>query len=166
MADFGKPGSRLSVPFPQDVTAQVRPAAARRQPVPRSGLCPVPAPLTLHAYCAASLSRHPAPAACDHGASCPLHCQQLLGVLRGALALGNPRLAEPALSCMHKLVAYAYLQGETGPSGRLDDDSNIVTQARGRAGLQREQCPCGCMADAAPWHRGIMQPTDRAGMGK
>lgn len=57
---------------------------------------------------------------------------QLLGVLRGALALGNPKLAEPALSCMHKLVAYAYLQGETGPSGRLDDDTNIVTQASGR----------------------------------
>ena len=55
---------------------------------------------------------------------------QLLAVLRGALALGNPRLAEPALSCMHKLVAYAYMQGETGPSGRLDDEANLVTQVR------------------------------------
>lgn len=59
---------------------------------------------------------------------CPAAVPQLLGVLRGALELGNPRLAEPALSCMHKLVAYAYMQGETGPSGRLDDDSNLVTQ--------------------------------------
>jgi hypothetical protein len=74
VADFGKPGSRLSLPFPPEVSTQ------------------------------------------------------LLGVLRGALALGNPRLAEPALSCMHKLVAYAYMQGETGPSGRLDDEANLVTQ--------------------------------------
>ena len=29
---------------------------------------------------------------------------------------------------MHKLVAYAYLQGETGSSGRVDDEGNIVTQ--------------------------------------
>lgn len=28
MAEFGKPGSRLSVPFPPDVTAQVRCCAA------------------------------------------------------------------------------------------------------------------------------------------
>ncbi|KAL4853786.1 Brefeldin A-inhibited guanine nucleotide-exchange protein 3 [Chlorella vulgaris] len=74
VAEFGRPGSRLSIPFPADVTSQ------------------------------------------------------LLAVLRGALALGNPRLAEPALSCMHKLVAYAYLQGETASNGRLDDD-NVVTQA-------------------------------------
>ena len=53
---------------------------------------------------------------------------QLLGVLRGALALQAPQLAEPALSCMHKLVAYAYMQGETSPSGRLDDEHNIVAQ--------------------------------------
>lgn len=63
-----------------------------------------------------------------HPCACSLPGLQLLAVLRGALALGNPRLAEPALSCMHKLVAYAYLQGETASNGRLDDD-NVVTQA-------------------------------------
>lgn len=69
-------------------------------------------------------------------------------MLRGALELGNPRLAEPALSCMHKLVAHAYMQGETGPSGRLDDDANLVTQvcvgSPGAADARHAVC-CKCL---------------------
>jgi len=76
-AEFGKPGSRLSIPFSADVT--------------------------------------------DH----------LLSVIRSALALNTPKLSEPALACIHKLVAYAYLQGETRPSGRLDDADNVVTRIVG-----------------------------------
>lgn len=79
---------------------------------------------------------------------------QLLGVLRGALSLGNPRLAEPALSCMHKLVAYAYMQGETAPSGRLDDDANVVTQARsGATGGAVPRC-CSWVLQLPPWRIG------------
>ena len=52
----------------------------------------------------------------------------LISVLRSALAQSSPKVAEPALACLHKLVAYAYLQGETRPSGRLDDPSSLVTQ--------------------------------------
>lgn len=52
-------------------------------------------------------------------------------MLRGALTSGNAKQAEPALSCLHKLVAYAYIHGETSASGRLDDASNIVTQVVG-----------------------------------
>ena len=48
--------------------------------------------------------------------------------MRGALALNSPKLTEPALACIHKLVAYAYLQGETRSSGRLDDAENMVTR--------------------------------------
>lgn len=54
---------------------------------------------------------------------------QLLGVLGGAFAIGGPKLVEPAINCLHKLVAYAYLQGETRPSGRLDAP-DLVTQVR------------------------------------
>lgn len=101
----------------------------------------------------------------------PCHVQ-LLGVLRGALALGNPKLAEPALSCMHKLVAYAYLQGETGPSGRLDDDSSIVTQAGEGAGAGWWQLllPAQRARPHGPsWpgrHGGQCQCMDRAGMSR
>ena len=75
---------------------------------------------------------------------------QLLGVLRGALALQNPRLADPALSCMHKLVAYAYLQGETSTSGRMDDEANFVTQVGaapccGQASRTRSAAGCCCL---------------------
>lgn len=73
-AEFGRPGSRLSIPFSADVT------------------------------------------------------DQLLDVIRAALALNSPKISEPALACLHKLVAYAYLQGETRPSGRLDDPDNLVTR--------------------------------------
>ena len=52
----------------------------------------------------------------------------LISVLRSALAQSSPKVEEPALACLHKLVAYAYLQGETRPSGRLDDPSSLVTQ--------------------------------------
>lgn len=111
------------MPFPPDVASQVRLAGcsvSSCQTAPLASLCPTeslrPSPGLEHAH-----TNNHAPAA-------PASHSQLLEVLRGALALGNPRLAEPALSCMHKLVAYAYLQGETGPSGRLDDAENVVTQ--------------------------------------
>jgi brefeldin A-inhibited guanine nucleotide-exchange protein len=45
------------------------------------------------------------------------------------VAAGPPRLAEPALACLHKVVAYAYLQGESRPSGRSDDAANPVVAA-------------------------------------
>ncbi len=51
----------------------------------------------------------------------------LISVLRSALAQNTPKITEPALACLHKLVAYAYLQGETRPSGRLDDTTSLVT---------------------------------------
>ena len=52
----------------------------------------------------------------------------LLAVIRAALETGLPKVMEPALAVVHKLIAYAYLQGETRPSGRMDDVDNIVTQ--------------------------------------
>lgn len=54
--------------------------------------------------------------------------QALLSVIRGALETGSPKMVEPALAVLHKLIAYAYLQGETRASGRLDDVENVVTQ--------------------------------------
>lgn len=121
VADFGKPGSRLSLPFPPKISTQV--GAEWWQ-------------LAVCIPCVPDFSFKVPAACCYHLRSmtasmpCLLPTCQLLAVLRGALALGNPRLAEPALSCMHKLVAYAYMQGETGPSGRLDDEANLVTQVR------------------------------------
>lgn len=50
----------------------------------------------------------------------------LLSLLQTCLACKNERVIDPALSCLHKLIAYAYLQGETRPSGRLDDAENTV----------------------------------------
>ncbi|KAL4515001.1 hypothetical protein Ndes2526B_g03682 [Nannochloris sp. 'desiccata'] len=55
----------------------------------------------------------------------------LISVLRSALAQDTPKITEPALACLHKLVAYAYLQGETRPSGRLDDTTSLVTSVVG-----------------------------------
>ena len=51
----------------------------------------------------------------------------LLSLLKSCLETKNERVIEPALSCLHKLIAYMYLQGETRASGRLDDAQNIVT---------------------------------------
>ncbi|KAI8114546.1 hypothetical protein M9434_002668 [Picochlorum sp. BPE23] len=51
----------------------------------------------------------------------------LLSLLKSCLETKNERVIEPALSCLHKLIAYMYLQGETRASGRLDDAGNIVT---------------------------------------
>ena len=50
----------------------------------------------------------------------------LLSLLRSCLESRNEKVIDPALSCLHKLIAYAYLQGETRPSGRLDDVKNMV----------------------------------------
>lgn len=58
---------------------------------------------------------------------------RLVALLRLTFSLNNPRLTEPALSCLHKLVAYAYLQGESRPSGRTDDATNLVVQVVGMA---------------------------------
>ena len=138
MAEFGKPGSRLSVPFPPEVSTQVGAPGSRHRGLASQPSAPGGWRRLAAARCCALL-----PAGCPRpccpwqlpphprAPPSPATVQQLLAVLRGALALGNPRLAEPALSCMHKLVAYAYMQGETGPSGRLDDDSNLVTQVGG-----------------------------------
>lgn len=50
----------------------------------------------------------------------------LLLLLGSCLDTKNYKVVEPALACLHKLIAYAYLQGETRPSGRLDDSNNVV----------------------------------------
>ena len=50
----------------------------------------------------------------------------LLSLLKSCLESRNEKVIDPALSCLHKLIAYAYLQGETRPSGRLDDVKNMV----------------------------------------
>jgi hypothetical protein len=81
---------------------------------------------------------------------------QLLGVLRGALALQNPRLADPALSCMHKLVAYAYLQGETTTSGRMDDEANFVTQVGAALSWTSEQSKERCWTVLLGWFGGLV----------
>ena len=40
-----------------------------------------------------------------------------------------PRVVETALACLHKLVAYSYLQDENTRSGRLNDQTTVA-QAR------------------------------------
>ena len=40
-----------------------------------------------------------------------------------------PRVVETALACLHKLVAYSYLQDESTRSGRLNDQTTVA-QAR------------------------------------
>ncbi|KAK9788000.1 hypothetical protein WJX73_004027 [Symbiochloris irregularis] len=54
----------------------------------------------------------------------------VLEPLRLACLSELPKLMEPALNCLHKLVAHAYLQGESTSSGRLNDDTivaNVMT---------------------------------------
>uniref|UniRef100_A0A061RZZ7 Brefeldin a-inhibited guanine nucleotide-exchange protein 2 n=1 Tax=Tetraselmis sp. GSL018 TaxID=582737 RepID=A0A061RZZ7_9CHLO len=52
---------------------------------------------------------------------------QVLAPLRLACNSEVTRIVEPALSCLHKLVGHAYLQGESSPSGRLDE-ANLVSK--------------------------------------
>ncbi|KAK9804748.1 hypothetical protein WJX72_003264 [[Myrmecia] bisecta] len=47
----------------------------------------------------------------------------VLDPLRLACSLDVARVMEPALGCLHKLVAHAYLQAESTSAGRLDDGS-------------------------------------------
>ncbi|DBA73285.1 hypothetical protein WJX77_003623 [Trebouxia sp. C0004] len=51
--------------------------------------------------------------------------EELLEPLRLACGQDAPRLVEPALACLHKLVAHAYLQAESTPAGRLDDNTTV-----------------------------------------
>ncbi|CAD7699205.1 unnamed protein product [Ostreobium quekettii] len=51
----------------------------------------------------------------------------VLEPLRLACKCNIPRIVEPALGCVHKLVAYAWIQGESSPSGEMDDGT-LVTQ--------------------------------------
>ncbi|KAL0043362.1 hypothetical protein WJX79_002614 [Trebouxia sp. C0005] len=51
--------------------------------------------------------------------------EELLEPLRLACGQDAPRLVEPALACLHKLVAHAYLQAESTPAGRLDDNNTV-----------------------------------------
>ena len=67
----------------------------------------------------------------NHGSGCNSLLPEeitvpLLSLLQSCLSCKNERVIDPALSCLHKLIAYAYLQGETRPSGRLDDAKNTV----------------------------------------
>ncbi len=43
-----------------------------------------------------------------------------------------PRVVDTALACLHKLVAYSYLQDENTRSGRLNDQTTVA-QARASA---------------------------------
>lgn len=51
-------------------------------------------------------------------------------MLQAACSSGAPSIMDPALGTLHKLVAHAFLQGESSSSGR-GDDGTIVTQVRG-----------------------------------
>jgi hypothetical protein len=114
LKDFGKSDSRVTIPFNATTTVQVHVhgymrSLAAHTACPPYAPPPLPPPLTPKPH--------------------EFLCVQLLNVLRLAFAMGNPKVSEPALSCLHKLVAYAYLQGETSSTGRLDDPDNVVTAA-------------------------------------
>ena len=51
---------------------------------------------------------------------------QLLEPLRLACASPDSRVVEPALTCLHKLVSHAYLQGESTAGGGLDDGTPVA----------------------------------------
>ncbi|KAL6766957.1 hypothetical protein ACKKBG_A38045 [Auxenochlorella protothecoides x Auxenochlorella symbiontica] len=57
----------------------------------------------------------------------PPLCQELVSMLQAACSSGAPSIVDPALGTLHKLVAHAFLQGESSSSGR-GDDGTIVTQ--------------------------------------
>mmetsp|Transcript_13201 Transcript_13201/g.37209 ORF Transcript_13201/g.37209 Transcript_13201/m.37209 type:complete len:2067 (+) Transcript_13201:204-6404(+) len=52
---------------------------------------------------------------------------QVMEPLRLACKSDMPKVMQPALGCIHKLVGHAYLQGESSPAGKLDDP-NLVSQ--------------------------------------
>ncbi|CAD7697716.1 unnamed protein product [Ostreobium quekettii] len=51
----------------------------------------------------------------------------VLEPLKLACKCAIPRIVEPALGCVHKLVAYAWVQGESSPTGHMDDGT-LVTE--------------------------------------
>ncbi|RMZ54207.1 hypothetical protein APUTEX25_005363, partial [Auxenochlorella protothecoides] len=51
----------------------------------------------------------------------------MVSMLQAACSSGAPSIMDPALGTLHKLVAHAFLQGESSSSGR-GDDGTIVTQ--------------------------------------
>ena len=51
----------------------------------------------------------------------------LMEPLRLGCRADIPKVVETAVACLHKLVAYSYLQDESTRSGRLDDQT-IVSQ--------------------------------------
>lgn len=59
----------------------------------------------------------------------PQITDQLLTVLQRAFDIGGLSLTEHSLALLHKLVAYAYIQGESGASGRMDDPTSTVARA-------------------------------------
>ena len=65
----------------------------------------------------------------------------LLSLLQSCLQTKNTKFVEPALACIHKLVAYAYIQGETRGSGRLDDVENTVTMVVTMAARAAQTAP-------------------------
>ena len=54
----------------------------------------------------------------------------VLQPLQLACASNSPKIMELALGCLHKLVAHAWLQGESSasPEGLLLDDTDVVVQ--------------------------------------
>lgn len=55
----------------------------------------------------------------------------LMEPLRMGCLSDNAKVVEPALDCLHKLVAYSYLQDENTRSGRLDDQTTVAQVSRG-----------------------------------
>ena len=77
---------------------------------------------------AAGQSTHSEPFESQSGSLPEIVTVPLLSLLRSCIECPskNEKIIDPALSMLHKLIAYAYLQGETRPSGRLDDTNNLV----------------------------------------
>lgn len=50
----------------------------------------------------------------------------LMEPLRMGCLSDSAKVVEPSLACLHKLVAYSYLQDENTRSGRLDDQTTVA----------------------------------------
>ena len=54
----------------------------------------------------------------------------------------NAKVVEPALDCLHKLVAYSYLQDENTRSGRLDDQTTVAQVSAGSFSVSTKRYLC------------------------
>lgn len=63
--------------------------------------------------------------------------------LRLGCRADSAKVVEPALACLHKLVAYSYLQDESTRSGRLDDQTTVSQVRKNKDTLDlMDICPC------------------------